>query len=60
MNIIYVCLNFSAYIILVVKLAISIHTIIHFTCATFVYKRRVCYIGLYYTDMLPSGACVRA
>ena len=47
-------------IIFWVKLTITIHTIICFTCRTFVYKFRVCYIGLYYTDMLPSGACVRA
>ena len=60
MNIIYVCLNCSACIILVVKLAITIHTIIHFTCTTFVYKCR--YVKLGYTIQtccLVVRVCVR-
>ena len=45
MNIDYVCLNCYACIIYFVKLTITIHTIIYFTCTTFVYKCRHVILG---------------
>ena len=58
MNINYVCLNCYACIIYFVKLTITIHTIIYLynICV----QMQACYIGLYYTDMLPSFACVHS
>ena len=60
MNINYVCLNCYACIIYFVKLTITIHTIIYFTCTTFVYKCR--YVILGYTTQtccLVVRVCVR-
>ena len=61
MNIDYVCLNCYACIIYFVKLTITIHTIIYFTCTTFVYKCRYVVILGYtiQTCCLVVHMCVR-
>ena len=60
MNIDYVCLNCYACIIYFVKLTITIHTIIYFTCTTFVYKCRYVILGYtIQTCCLVVRVCVR-
>ena len=60
MNIDYVCLNCYECIIYFVKLTITIHTIIYFTCTTFVYKCRHIILGYtIQTCCLVVHVCVR-